>query len=327
MTLYMRQKYKKFSIKTTKTITNWELIHSHNTFGVFFSGTDMAELNDNCGGHNFYLSLIVNNALDFIAKIAFVGSVEQEVKQVPYYANTNLGKRFIIEKKTFTLKKDKMFTYDCDILSPEIPVIAVGEDFASKVAEIMKPKPAPKPAYTPPTTNPYTPNYPKPTPVIPSSINNNLDQAKLANKIKHFKLDDAKLSPRAKKVKNLVKKLPFEDFEDLSDAFDFSPLEKFTMELMKFTTPLDSTENLEDILVDLEDLNLDAYTIASGVMENYTALYDKHFPDSTDDEFIRDTDAVVGILSDEVEAYPFINVAIEAIKAMIAEFEKDGSTV
>ena len=319
---------------------DWNIghIHSHGTFGVFFSGTDMSELNDNCGGHNFYLSLIVNNAMDFIAKIAFVGQVEKSITDIPYYANDNNGKKFIIQKKPFTIKKEKMFTYDCEILSPIIPEIIVSADFADKVAEIMKPKPKPVVVNTikdysnewgeykngvwttkPRVTTPQS---------IPSKIDDDeLEKRKLANKIKHYQLDDSKLSERAKKAKNIIKNLPFEAFDDITNAFEHSPLEKFTIELMKFTTPLDKDENLEDILVDLEALGLDSYVIASGVMESYTALYDKHFPDSTDEEFITDTEIVVGILTEEAGAYPFINVAIEAIKAMIAEFEKDGTTV
>ena len=44
-------------------------IHSHNTMGVFFSATDWSELEDNVVNHNYYLSLIVNNFMDFCAKL------------------------------------------------------------------------------------------------------------------------------------------------------------------------------------------------------------------------------------------------------------------
>lgn len=317
-------------------------IHSHNTFEVFFSGTDMAELNDNCGGHNFYLSLIVNNALDFTAKIAFSATADKNIEDVPYYALDNNGKQYVIGTKNFVIKKEKMYTYDCAILSPKREIITVDDYFANNVAEIMKPKPV---YNTPSITHNDTKNYSnqwgemkdgvwtakkandKPPVSIPSSINNNLEQTKLANKIKHFKLNENKLSPRAKKVKDLIKKLPFEDFEDLTDMYDQTPIDKFIIELVKFTTPQDPDEDLEDALTQLVELDLDAYTIASSIMENYTFLYDKHFPDSTDEEFLNDSEAVVNILSDEVAAYPIINVSIEAIKAMIKEFEENGAAV
>ena len=53
---------------------NWKMghIHSHNTMDVFFSGTDMSELEDNAPNHNFYLSLIVNNFMEFCAKVCFI---------------------------------------------------------------------------------------------------------------------------------------------------------------------------------------------------------------------------------------------------------------
>lgn len=38
----------------------------------FFSGTDISELHDNAGSHNYYLSLIVNHKSQYCAKIAFV---------------------------------------------------------------------------------------------------------------------------------------------------------------------------------------------------------------------------------------------------------------
>ena len=299
---------------------------------VFFSGTDMAELNDNSPSHNFYLSLIVNNYMDFMAKIAFVASLEQEVKEIPYYANDENGDKYIIDRPNFTLKKDKMFVYNCDIISP-FEQIAVEEGFDFMVKEIMKPKPVKQ----------FTPNL-YPAQPVNTGFNNgkwingkfvpntptlavNLELAKLANKIKHYKIDDNKLSKRGKKVKSIASMIDLSEFEDLSDFDKLSPIDIFVVELMKFTTPIEPDENLEDALVELEDLEVDAYQIASSVIENYTFLYDKHFPDSSDKEFIEDTFTVIELLEDELMQFPFINVTIEAIRAMIVEFEKNDTTV
>ena len=49
------------------------LIHSHNNFNTFFSGTDMSELENNAKLYNYYLSLIVNFDGKYCAKIAFPG--------------------------------------------------------------------------------------------------------------------------------------------------------------------------------------------------------------------------------------------------------------
>jgi hypothetical protein len=40
------------------------LIHSHNTFGTFFSGTDTSTLLEQAIIHNFFVSLIINNKYD-----------------------------------------------------------------------------------------------------------------------------------------------------------------------------------------------------------------------------------------------------------------------
>ena len=51
-------------------------VHSHNNMGSFFSGTDDDELRTNSMNYNYYVSLIVNNKLDFCAKVAFPTLVE-----------------------------------------------------------------------------------------------------------------------------------------------------------------------------------------------------------------------------------------------------------
>lgn len=315
---------------------NWYVghIHSHNTMTVFFSSTDMAELNDNSPSHNFYLSLIVNNYMDFMAKIAFVASLEQEIKEIPYYANDENGVKYIIDRPNITLKKDKMFVYNCEIISPFEQII-VEEGFDNRVKEIMKPKAIKQFApYSYPTTT--TNNTPVNTGFnngkwingkwIPNTFAipaiNNLENAKLANKIKHYKIDETILSNRSKRIKDIASIIDIKTLDDSFDIYNLKVIDTFIIELMKFTTPIEPNETLEDALYLLEDLEVDAYQIASSVIENYTFLYDKHFPDSTDEEFIKDTYVVIDLLEDKTMQFPFINVTIEAIKAMIVEFEK-----
>lgn len=62
-------------------LMEWSMshIHSHNTMGVFFSGTDNDELTDNAPNYNYYLSLIVNNKNEYCARIAFIGEIEGRV--------------------------------------------------------------------------------------------------------------------------------------------------------------------------------------------------------------------------------------------------------
>lgn len=297
-------------------------IHSHNVMGVFFSGTDMSELNDNAPSHNYYLSLIVNNYMEFVAKIAFVGGTEKLVKQIPYSALDENGKQYNIQKVDLNYKKEKLFVYDCIIVSPQEQIM-VEDGFAGKVDEIMKPKPSPavvQTTFTPGKVTPgYNPNFnPNKTPV---------HQA-VSKAVKTFpKVDINKVSDRSKAILHTMDKIPFDTFEDLY-VENLTPLEKFTAELMNFTSPIGPKENLEDVLGVLEDMELDSYQIAMSVIENYAPLYDKFFGDADDEEFIEDTYDVIGILEDELLQFPFINVTIEAIKTMVKNFEENvGQTV
>ena len=59
---------------------------------VFFSGTDWSELEDNASNHNYYLSLIVNNFMDFCAKVCFIAEAKNETFN--FEAKDEQGKRY-----------------------------------------------------------------------------------------------------------------------------------------------------------------------------------------------------------------------------------------
>lgn len=94
-------------------------IHSHQAMGTFFSGTDMNELEENAENHNFYLSLIVNNAMDFKAK---VGIIANSGNRLEYFAKDENGEVYDININT---QQSKIFVhYDCEIIyehQTEIP--------------------------------------------------------------------------------------------------------------------------------------------------------------------------------------------------------------
>jgi membrane-associated HD superfamily phosphohydrolase len=110
-------------------------IHSHNNMGVFFSSTDDNELIDNCGFHNFYLSLIVNNKNEMCAKIAFKAKTSSENKITMTFMDQN-GKE---KQKNITGKKESesIYTYKCQILKT---TEAVEDSFTSRFQEVKKTK-------------------------------------------------------------------------------------------------------------------------------------------------------------------------------------------
>ena len=115
------------------------LIHSHNNMAVFFSGTDEKEIETNSKAHNYYLSMVVNNKLDIIAKVGFVAEAEYLV-EAKYHALDENGKPYFVKQKNFIEKKQKLFTYDCKI-NYNIPDSGLDTEFIDSVAFIMKPKP------------------------------------------------------------------------------------------------------------------------------------------------------------------------------------------
>lgn len=75
-------------------------IHSHNIMGTTFSGTDYDELKDNTQFYNYYLSVIVNNAMSINAKIAFVGSLTgyagQDEDGKPFRSNAPISSGILV---------------------------------------------------------------------------------------------------------------------------------------------------------------------------------------------------------------------------------------
>lgn len=85
--------------------------HSHNNMSVFFSGTDQGEIHDNSEFHNYYLSLIVNNANDMVAKICFRGTQ----KSVKIQFKNEKGEKAVV---TTDIDEDAIFEWECDITKP-----------------------------------------------------------------------------------------------------------------------------------------------------------------------------------------------------------------
>jgi len=289
-------------------------IHSHHCMRVFFSGVDQDELIENAPNHNYYVSLIVNNYMDFEAKIGFTAKIAKNFGKVPYTSLDENGKSYNSFVTDLNYEENKVFVYQCDVIVPE-ERYSVPSDFSSAVAEIMKPKPTPKPEPVK-----ALPAYQKPV------IQLKPEQKKIVEKMK-TPLDKSKLSERSKMVDALISNLPFTTYEDLTENDMGDPIVRFISEVMKISVPLEPKEDLDTVLSTLEDLEIDAYDLAEKTLSYFTDVYERHFPDSTDDEFIVDSEEAAYILEEKVADYPFINVTVQAIRGMVKEFEHNATTV
>jgi len=131
------------------------MLHSHNHMATFFSGTDMDELNDNCGLYDFYLSLIVNNKGDRLAKISYMGKQVVKRNVSSKYKNSfGAWVNIIWATPEEEKEEDVMFHHDVDIeienVAPEFETF-----FLDRVQKIAHP------VVTTPTYNPG--NYYQPS--------------------------------------------------------------------------------------------------------------------------------------------------------------------
>jgi len=285
----------------------WKLghIHSHNSMAVFFSGTDMAELNDNAPAHNFYLSLIVNNAMDFLAKVAFIGEAKRDIKQVPYTAKNVQGHDYVIEKQDFEVNTQKLFIYDCEMITPLVQEV-VSESFAAQVAKIMEPKPV-KPSNVV-NQGGWGANH---TGTAGQGWSRTTTTPQPEKPIKRW-FDDWQEPAQAL----------FTDFEDLQDV-DLHAIEiyEFAKSLFTYATgPQDEEQYLEDVLDDLAEYNLSPQEIAKSVINDYAPTFAKHFPKASSVDFVQYTHEVTDLLEDMVLQYPEIRLSISTISSMINKF-------
>ena len=300
-------------------------IHSHNIMGVFFSGTDMAELNDNAPSHNFYLSLIVNNFMDFTAKVAFVGGATQDIEKVPFYALDEEGTKYPVEHIDFEVKSQKLYIYNCDIQTP-ISHLELTEEFTSQVAKIMEPKPR---------RRVETPQLP-PFDTKASGYNAAPGWRRpFASPPRQFSKQETekKGNEEGKKVQH--------SFEDWGYSFDtelFDSVEEeldelegivcidtyeFAKAIFRFSVEVPEEEeedDLEDVLDFLEEFQLTPHQVAKTVIEAYASVFEAFYPEATASDFVKNTHELLDLLEDYKDKYPIIVPAIKVVTSMINKF-------
>lgn len=112
-------------------------IHTHHSMQTFFSGTDMQELYDNAGSHNYYLSLIVNHKSEFCAKIAIVAEYDvPETRESYKFRGNNSAEQFEFKKEA--KKEEILMLMDC-IINFEQNQFEIDRYEAIKAKKVIKP--------------------------------------------------------------------------------------------------------------------------------------------------------------------------------------------
>jgi hypothetical protein len=254
------------------------LIHSHNKMNVFFSATDNEELIRSSEFYNFYLSLIVNNASDWTAKVAFRAKTESS--SVMYIARNEKGELYTIPGNN--LVKEFVFTYDTIIHDP----IEVNNDFITRTNHIIdkaKIKDAER---------------------MKSATNN----AKIGHIGFGNGLRQSATSPA------FIDEIG-DDFIEIGlideKYYDFAA---FLIRLGNVNTGADGDDDVQDAIEDAT-LEQKTTTLPSAIMENFMDLHDKFFrkeKDRENSEFIFESlENVIGVFEEHEELYPWVtNIAL-----------------
>lgn len=116
------------------------LIHSHNNMSVFFSGTDTATLQEQAPLYKKFLSIIVNNRMDIVAKLAVYTESDitnnTEIISITNYQDIDYTTKKINNnsKTTKVFKEKEVWVYDCDIIKEGREI--VDEEFKGFVEDL-----------------------------------------------------------------------------------------------------------------------------------------------------------------------------------------------
>lgn len=225
-------------------------IHSHNSMKVFFSTTDMEELNDNSPNHNFYLSVIINNYLDICAKVAFIGN------PTSFICKNELGKDYTISFYGGVELKPVMFIHDCEI-HMTVPAIVGSSDFEERLRVIQEKSEARKvdkvKEYSYSNQANDKTSY---------GSNNAWDNGKHKAKTPGFNLKEYNKS-----------KFTIEKEEDLEDM---SVEEEFACYILRFGYEVEE-ESLEDAVEDLANSPMEQEAIVATILNSYTSWFEIFF--------------------------------------------------
>lgn len=236
---------------------------------VFFSGTDLSELDDNAPNHNIYLSLIVNNYMDFTAKVAFIAEASTNL-DVDLIARDENGEKYTYEVIPFVAEARKLITYDCDIESPKKDV-TISSDFKSKVAFIIE-----KAAkiIRPNVGIRTSPNYTSRWDAYEEDWEFKVKKDVNSNKVNVVNLPKSKNKQPKKKV---------DDLKDEENSF----IDSFAMTLLNSGNKIAENDEMEDILDNLQAFKVDTNNISLFILNNYSRIYNEYF------NFLEDVDDTI----------------------------------
>lgn len=283
-----------FIVKNNYLEYNQGKIHSHNSFGVFHSGTDIKDLEENSDKFNYYASMIVNNAMDMEMKISFIAKIETE--EIPYFAINEQGEKYQLNLKE-TLHYQQLFIVDTEIQKAEVHF---EEDnmFVKRYYDILK--------------------------QAQTSFNN--VKTKATQQFQSFSFNQ-----RQRETNFQQQELEFPNTIDWDDNDDKeNEIDEFVCYVLRFGKPIksDSVESvIEDLLMSAQNKS-ELVTFAKNITGTgkYFELYKKYFGKQHNalhpEVFLGNTNAFIERIADEEMLYPELRPIITAFSNMFERYEK-----
>ncbi len=275
-------------------------IHSHNTMSVFFSGTDWSELEDNAPNHNFYLSLIVNNFMDFMAKVCFIA------KPFSLSAKDEEGAAYSFVSESLNTDQ-KLIVYDCEIVSPNID-IKVEEEFSKKVTDIIEK--AQKTLQLEPAESFYKKH---------SNMTKFDWGIQKTNSIPNEDWEDKRWQ---------IKEEIQEEIEDVLE----NAIEDFSRYILDIEGSSRVFHNITDVIKYHKSKRIDGKTLAKAVLTHYYRFYSNYWEQTTgmetEEMFTRVTEQVIDNLENERDSstLPYmddmLNPTIDGLRSLLRHFKK-----
>ena len=283
---------------------SWKMgmIHSHHNMKAYFSGTDMEELEDNTAFHNYYLSLVVNNSMDFVAKVAFRGDIKG------YECKDEAGKGWNLK---LSKNRQVMFTFDCEIDTP-VTLTKVPSTFAERTAEIIKDADKKSYQYAQGVKQKewektkFLPKHNK----KPVNFQKEMDE-------EFDKMDEASWNDSFSWVNENKSKKDMSQDERYWD---------FTLYLLRLGEPMEK-DSLEGVLEDIDAGQINITEYVNKVLVMYPALFEKYwdiFGEINTERFVETTNEVYSILENYEGLFEPIEALLEGIGLMIIKMETNG---
>lgn len=319
-------------------VLTWKIghIHSHNNMNVFFSSTDMDEIEENAKSHNFYLSLIVNNKMEMTAKVAIYAKAKHKFT-ASYIAKDEQGKDYPIKNEEFNFIKENCSIIDCEIIreNTDINIDSLFTDNVDKIIQESKVVSSSK--WSDYNSYPYsTNNYFNSNEKAEISFQKYLSKTSVQKELPFNKINNKNSNLEKKKaleyagntyLQNSEKTKSFNSLEEEDDDDNSISIEE------QFAVYILNNGEYEEGVDAFEYLSSIETKMARGVWQwdvkdfitKYYYYFIEFFPDEQDnDEFFLEILSSVVQIFEEVEIYfDAVRPLTKALSKLLKNFKKE----